>query len=778
MKKIFILVLFLFLGMNYSFAQKEAQKPTVIKANYFDISPPLRDMMQKSDAITDKSWKDGVVKNKLNTFSNENSEIDALGQDPVVQSTFGDAVSDTTIQNFDGVGMNGGLPPDTDGDVSPTNYFQVVNTKYAIYDKNGNKLLGPSNNSVIFNGLPNNSNDGDAIVLYDENADRWLFSQFSLPNYPNGPFYENVAISQTNDPTGQWYRFQFTFADMPDYPKLSVWGDAYYMTIRRFSSGAGNWIGPSAVAMDRAKMLVGDQTAAMVMFNMPSSADGTLSADCDSDFPLAGTPCPVAYLTSTSVKLYDFTVDWTTPTNSTFIAGTPITISMFSSLSNNVIPQKGTSVKLDAMSSKKIMFRMPYRKFSTHSSMLLNTTVNSNGAAGIRWMELRNVAGVWSLYQEGTYAPGDGHWRWMGSIAMDQTGNIALGYSISSSTLYPSIRYTGRMNGDPLGQMTIAEKGIMNGGGSQTDNSGRWGDYSAMSADPSVPGKFWYTQEYYSTTSSANWRTRVASFSFSNVFSTVATALPNPVCSGDSTQLTVNAYGGSGIYTYSWSLDGTPFSTSQSVKVAPVDLTKYVATTSDGATTRNDTVQVNIATKPIVSAGADTTVCWYVTSVDLHGSVTNYKVFAWTTTGSGTFTNTSALETTYHPSLNDKISGSVDIKLVAISNPPCIGNITSTKVVTFDVCTGIAGQNNAEPGILIQPNPAYRNVAIAVKGINSGSSVLSITSMDGKKIFSEIIEASSSPVVRNMDISGYAKGIYFVQLNTGKKIITEKMIVQ
>ncbi|MDP1623629.1 MAG: T9SS type A sorting domain-containing protein [Bacteroidales bacterium] len=782
MKKSIFLIVFLFLGMSFLFAQEETQKPTVILPNYFDISPPLRDMVQQSDAIIDNSWKEGIVKNKLNAYSNESSNYDSQGIDAVLQSYFGDAVSDTTIQNFDGVSANGSYPPDTDGDVSNSHYMQVVNTRFAVYDKNGNKLMGPTNSSVIFNGLPNNSNDGDAILLYDENADRWLFSQFSLPNYPNGPFYENVAISQTNNPTGSWYRYQFSFTDMPDYPKLGVWVDGYYMTTRRFQSGTGNWLGPAAVAMDRAKMLVGDPTAAMVMFTMPSSAEGTQAADCDSDFPAMGSPCPVCYLVSTataSVRLYNFSVNWTTPTSSTFNLAYTIPITTLSTLNGNSIPQKGTSQKLDAMSGRRIMFRMPYRKFSAHSSMLINTTVNVGGVAGIRWMELRNVAGTWSLYQEGTYAPGDGHYRWMGSIAMDSSGNIALGYSISSTNMFPSIRYTGRMNGDPLGVMTIAEKGIINGGGSQTNTDGRWGDYSAMAADPSVNGKFWYTQEYYSTTSNSSWKTRIGSFSFSNVFSAVATAVPNPVCLGDSTQLNVSANGGSGTYTYSWTSIPPGFtSTLQGPKVAPTDTTKYIATSNDGTLTRHDTVTVNLQYKPVVFAGADTTVCWYVTEIDLHGSATNYKQFGWSTTGTGNFSNTTTFETTYFPTLDDKISGSVDLKLVASSNPPCSGNVTSTRHVVFDVCTGFDGKTTSEPGLLIQPNPAHGTVTIGMKGITSGSAVLSVTSMDGKNLFSEILEGASISVLRKIDISGYARGIYFVQLNTGNKVFTEKMIVQ
>lgn len=782
MKRAVTLTLMLILGISLAFAQDAPQKPVVMKPVYFDVSPPLRDMVQQSDVSIDNSWKEGIVKNKLNSYSHEESNSAIPSPFHKVQNYFGDAVADTTIQNFDGVGANGSYPPDTDGDVGLSHYMQVVNTRFAVYDKNGNKLMGPTNNNVIFNGLPHNTNDGDAILLYDEVADRWLFSQFALPNYPNGPFYENVAISQTNDPTGTWYRYQFTFTDMPDYPKLSVWVDGYYMTIRRFASGSGNWLGPAAVAMDRAKMLVGDATAGMVMFTLPSSSEGPQSADCDSDFPPMGTPCPVCYLTSTataSLRLYDFHVDWTTPANSTFAQTYSIPMASFSTFNGNQIPQKGTSQKLDAMSGKRIMFRMPFRKFNDHWSMLINTTVNVSGVAGIRWAEFRNVANVWSLYQEGTYAPGDGLYRWMGSIAMDSLGNIALGYSVSNANTYPGIRYTGRLAGDPLGVMTIAEKGIINGGGSQTNTDGRWGDYSAMAPDPSVPGKFWYTQEYYSTTSAASWKTRVGSFSFGNIFSTVTTALPNPVCLGDSTQLNVAPNGGSGTYTYSWTSIPAGFtSTLQSPKAAPTQVTKYIAHTSDGTNTRTDTVTVNIGLKPVVFAGADTTVCWYLTEVALHGTATNYKQCGWSTTGTGTFANSTQLNATYFPSLNDKLNGSVDLKLVASPNPPCVGNVTSIKKLTFDVCTGLENQGSEQTAIVIQPNPASGTTSIGIRGEHSANSTLTVTSVEGKTMFSEMIPEGKAPVVRTIDLGGFAKGVYFVQLRTGNKLLTEKLVVR
>ncbi|MCX6276898.1 MAG: T9SS type A sorting domain-containing protein [Bacteroidetes bacterium] len=345
--------------------------------------------------------------------------------------------------------------------------------------------------------------------------------------------------------------------------------------------------------------------------------------------------------------------------------------------------------------------------------------------------------------------------------------------------MFPSIRYTGRLAGDPLGQMTIAEKGITNGGGSQTNTDGRWGDYSAMSADPSEVGKFWYTQEYYSTTSNSSWKTRIASFSFGNIFSTVTTAAPNPVCAGDSTQLNVNAYGGSGIYTFSWSSIPAGFtSTLQSPKAAPMDTIKYIAVTSDGTLTRSDTIKVNVQHKPVISAGADTTVCWYVITVDVHGTASNYKVIGWTTTGTGTFTNASSLNTVYNPTLADKIAGSVDLNLVAIPNLPCSGNVISSKHVVFDVCTGINGQPSDTPALLLQPNPAHSSVAITTSGISGSQADLSIKSLDGKVVYSENVTLTGKPSVTNLSLSGYANGIYIVQLKTGQQVITQKLIVQ
>jgi len=781
MRKHFTLILFFALLTGYTSAQEKTSTPVVAKATYFDVSPPLRDMVQSTNEVADRSWKEGYVKNITNTFSNPNEKADGYIEDPIRQSFFGAILTDTTIQNYDGVSMSGLVPPDTDGDVGPNNYFQVVNVRFAIYNKSGTMLLGPSLNSSIFSGLPHNSNDGDAVVLYDENADRWLFSQFSLPNYPNGPFYENVAISQTSDPTGSWYRYQFTFSDMPDYPKLSVWGDGYYMTIRRFSAGSLSWIGPAAVAMDRTQMLAGNPAATIITFNLPSSCDGPLSADCDSDFPPDSTPCPVCYLvggTSPVIKINSFHADWTNPSNSTFTLANSVSVSPFSYFTGGAeINQKGTGTKLDPMSSKKIMFRMPFRKFTDHWSMLLSTTVKLTGSvAGIRWMEVRNTGSGWSLYQEGTYSPDTKH-RWMGSIAMDSIGNIALGYSISSSAIYPAIRYTGRMNGDPLGVMTIAERGIFNGTGSQTYES-RWGDYSAMNADPTEIGKFWYTQEYIA---GGNWKTRIASFSFADLIALTIFATPDTLCLGSSqsTQLNAEPWGGSFAYTYSWTSDPPGFTSDQKSPVAsPLISTQYFCTVNDGTQSKTDTIFVNVLPAPTAFAGNDTSYCWYVPAFVVSGEATNYTSLLWTTAGDGNFSNPSAATTTYIPGSGDRTSGSVTLTFSASITGRCPDTTSDDIFIILDPCTGISEPATVSLGVTIQPNPTKDNFLMTITGHKNSATSITITDIQGRTVFSENLRPDGVKMTKRIDVSNYSRGIYLVKVQTEGEFVTERLVIQ
>ena len=462
--------------------------------------------------------------------------------DSVVQDTMPvQANMPATVQNFEGNNnASGVLPPDTVGDVGPNHYVQMVNSVVQVWDKNGNSLMGPSPINSLWNGfggICESNNNGDPIVLYDQAADRWLLSQFAL-NFPDD-FHQCIAISQTGDPTGAYhlYDFKISSTKMNDYPHFGVWPDGYYMSINQFDGNSGSWAGQGAVAFERSQMLAGN-AAQMVYFDDPDpSLGGMLPADWDGATPPpAGAPNLFMQIGSgAKLDIWAFHVDWSNTANSTFTSLSSPAVAPFDTnmcgYSRNCIPQPGGKA-LDA-ASDRLMYRVQYRNFGTHQSMVANHTVDENGSdhAGVRWYELRNTGAGWSVVNQGTYAP-DGDHRWMGSIAMDGQGNIALGYSVSSTGTHPSIRYAGRLAGDTANTLPQAEAVLIAGGGSQSHSSGRWGDYSNMSVDPVDDCTFWYTQEYYDADSAAGWKTRIGSFKYPSCTSGATGTLTGTVSSG------------------------------------------------------------------------------------------------------------------------------------------------------------------------------------------------------------------------------------------------------
>jgi hypothetical protein len=480
------------------------------------------------------------------------------------------------------------------------------------------------------------------------------------------------------------------------------------------------------------------------------------------------------------LRIYEFDADFTTPANSTFGNFIDLPVNAFSLLQNG-ITQKGTTTKLETLSDR-LMYRLQYRVFNGYSAMVVNHSVDAgSNRAGVRWYELRKSSGAWSIYQQATYAPADGNSRWMGSIAMDTAGSIALGYSIAGSNLYPGIRYTGRLKTDPTGQMTVAERGIVNGGGCQTgswDGRSRWGDYSGMCIDPANPTTFWYTQEYYATTSDGNWSTRIGSFTFQNVFSTTVSATPTSICAGNTSQLDLIAYGGSGNYTYSWSSIPAGFTSNiADPVVTPSDTTLYIAATSDGTSTRYDTIMVKVVVPPTANAGADTMVCDYVTSIPIIGIATNARITGWGTSGDGHFTDPLSLITTYIPGSGDKTTGSVTLTLVAFAKPPCTGKATDTRIVTFDPCTSVPEASQNALRLELNPNPADNLVNITISGLKEQAKI-TLTGMDGIAHNSFVVEPSGQQVVKQLNLTGYSKGIYVVRLKTTDKILTEKLVIR
>lgn len=519
-----LLPIMLFIFMPAASAQL---RPEIRKAVYFDKTPALKDMERFEPGPRDRSWKDGVIRNEESGREfNDNPHPLPEGLDPVLQSSFGFRSSSDIIANFEGVGnRNSVYPPDTDGDVGPDHYFQMINLSFEIYDKEGNSLFGPYDNRTLWSGFVGpwtGTNDGDPVILYDEQADRWVATQFAI-HTSDGTYWELVALSETGDPLGSWYRYAFQFPAFNDYPKMGVWPDGYYFSFNMF----GSYRRAAVCALDRDAMLAGDSTARMILFDMPEGSEpwSLLPADFDGPMPPAGTPNYFAYTMDDAfgsgdyLSIWSFAADWQNPENSTFHEITRLNTAPFNSWFCNgslgaCLPQPDGGPALEVLSDR-LMYRLQYRNFGSYEAMVTNHTVNvdGNGHAGIRWYELRDNhdGNGWSIFQQGTYAP-DEHHRWMGSIAMDGRGYIALGFSIVSPGKYPSIRYTGRSPNDPLGEMTFFEEEIMAGTGIQTGSAARWGDYSMMSVDPSDDTTFWFTTEYVKESGDVSWRTRIAGF--------------------------------------------------------------------------------------------------------------------------------------------------------------------------------------------------------------------------------------------------------------------------
>ena len=427
---------------------------------------------------------------------------------------------DLVFKGAQNPGACGGcIPPDTNGDVGPNHYVQIVNaTKVSVYDKSGT-LLQRFDLGRLWSSGPCRQDLGDPNVRYDEAADRWVLAQFNQTS-DSGPFFLCFAISQTGDPTGAYHLFQFHVPKFPDYFKVGVW-PATDVTHAAYYVGT-NETTYTAYAFDRTKMLIGDNSASYVRF--PGETNFLMPADVDGALRPTGGGLFYTFKDNAfhsvphdRLELFQLTPNFVTPADSTFQRIKVINVTQFQYtvcgfFHLNCIPQRGTTQKVDAVSEWP-MQRLAYRKFADHESMVGNFTVGGGTAtpgAAIRWFELRNSGSDWSLFQEGTLDRNDGQNRFMGSIAIDQDGNIALGYSISSSALFPSVRYVTRAAGDPAGTMG-PERSVRAGHGSQT-GSNRWGDYSGMAVDPTTPCRFWYTNQYYNTDSAVNWKTVVGAF--------------------------------------------------------------------------------------------------------------------------------------------------------------------------------------------------------------------------------------------------------------------------
>jgi len=533
-----------------------ALTPQVTWATAHDVSPTLREMAQTRIApdIEDPAGE---------VDRGPSAAIDGLySQDGALQSSLLPAAIPSTSQNFEGLSNEdnfhifGGRvnPPDPNGEVGPNNYVEMTNLTFAVYDKSGNRLLGPVDTGTLWSdfAVPDCTDpSGDPVVLYDQFTDRWILSQFTTSGLDDAtkPFWNCVAVSTTSDPTGSYYRYAFQtahFQFFPDYPKYGNWTDSYVLTTREFGPTVEYGIG--VYALEKNKMVNGEPARAVSFFIdgnqpdlLPLVGDGLLPADIDGKqkpkndaaIPIVGTQDDNAAAdyggTFDALNIWDLNVKWKATPDASLTLNTQLATAPFDSVfpcgpdARDCLPQPGITNPaqfLDVLSYRqRPTFRLAYRNFKDYESLVTSQSVEATpGVAGMRWYEIRrNKAGEYSLHQQGTYAPGDGIHRWMGSIAMDKKGDMGLGYSVVNGVnVFPGIRYTGRLAGDPLGQMTLGEGTIVNGTGVQRTTNSRWGDYTDMTVDPVDDCTFWYVNEYYTAagqaSSTAGWQTRIASF--------------------------------------------------------------------------------------------------------------------------------------------------------------------------------------------------------------------------------------------------------------------------
>src|SRR5258707_2918399 len=432
------------------------------------------------------------------------------------------------VSSFDGVGLGAfgftpnAAPPDTNLSVGATQVVQWVNESFAVFSKTGTLLAGPLAGNTLFQALGATHpcavhNDGDPIAQYDKAANRWVLTQFSVTNGGSQGYWQCVAGSKTSDATGAFnvYAFNYGTVQFNDYPKLGVWDAAYLITYNIFNNGS-TFAGPKLCAFDRTAMLAGSP-ATQICFQLGTAFGGELPADIDgATGPPAGSPAYFAEFGTNQLTMFKISNINFTAGTATLTGPVNIPVAAFSAAcggGGTCIPQLGTTQQLDSLADR-LMYRLAYRNFGDHEALVVNHFSVSCSSVRIRWYEVRTPGTTPTIFQQGTFAP-DANFRWMGSAAMDHVGNLAVGYSVSSGSINPGIRFSGRSAADPLGTLA-SELTIQDGTGSQDGRLSRWGDYSNLSVDPADDCTMWYTTEYLKSTGSFNWSTRIGNFKFTN----------------------------------------------------------------------------------------------------------------------------------------------------------------------------------------------------------------------------------------------------------------------
>jgi hypothetical protein len=677
MKKLFsTLSMVGFIGWSVVFSQTSSES-NVIYCEQFAVTRPLSELVKENPVNLKKLQKQILKQNEIEWESKDRKKRKAqnfvytveengiaFGNDSsIIQRENGTRPEPSERININGLN-NGSYPHDPSGAAGETYYIQAVNaTTCRIVLKSTGATVSTFTMGTLWN--PDTPNSGDPIVMYDRFANRWFLAQFGTSG---NKIY--IAVSATSDPQGSWYTYTYSSPAFPDYLKFSIWHDGYYMT--------SNQTTQKVFAFERTAMLAGSSAARSVYttFNPPDGGGFfcPLPADADGNGGLPSTgACPIVSYSDNAwgggvtdgIQIYQAAVNWvpTTPTMTISFVQALATSSFDASYnaSWNDIAQPGTTLKLDGIGGV-LTYRAQWRKWSGYNTMVLNWGVKISATQrSIMWAEIRQnqTTGTWSLYQQGIYTP-DSYYRWVGSIAMDDGGNIGLCYAKSgSSTVYPGLYYTGRLANDPLNTMTFAEAEAVAGTVSVPTSIGvnRFGDYSHTALDPDG-STFWHTGEYCGGTSSNPKRTRIFSFQLASStaanVSTTSNDSDNNICSGTSVTFTAAPTNGGTTPTYQWYVNGSPVSGATSNTYTTSTLTNgstvyCIMTSSDGtvsnnpATSNTIAVTVTAPVSPGITISGDNTICsgistTFSAAASNGGSAPSYQ---WQVNGANVGTNSS-----------------------------------------------------------------------------------------------------------------------------------------
>lgn len=465
-----------------------------------------------------------------------------------------------TVTSFDGIAASQVAKPefdvDPEGAIGIKQFMQYVNLYYQAYDKKTFAPVWsspqPVSSPFTKNGLTNcGAISGDGMIIFDRLASRWVIAGHTGTQ---NNYYYCVAISNTDDLTSSslaWYTYQIALDPIlgknasgnvyfPDWPKIATWPDAYYVTID-LNDVNSNYaeIGVVACALDRTNMLINGTPNSPQCFRetsplsngiylahslIPADVDGTTPPPAGRDQFMVSIENPVidnVTTTSSTFNLWDFHVDWTNPSLSTFTESavsvapyTPGCYAVHSPAQTVCVPEPSTSSTGEYIDSvgDRFMPRLAYRNFGSYESFLFShdVQVGTSQQTGIRWYELRGP-GTPFVFQDGTVSPDSTLYRFLPSIAEDSSGNAAAGYSVSSSTTHPGLNASWWSLTNPTAPVEIT----LYSGSADQENTWHWGSYDSMTVDPVDGCTFWYVNEYYpqnQTGSLINWHTRIANF--------------------------------------------------------------------------------------------------------------------------------------------------------------------------------------------------------------------------------------------------------------------------